>query len=122
MAFAWTGEWPENRAPKIESLKTPVAFKKVKKGSSSYAEVDCVDREGDELRYAWDIRAESSDRRIGGDAEAIPPSFPDAIQTGQGTSRIEFRTPNRPGAYRVFVTAYDGQGGAVVHNLPFFVE
>jgi hypothetical protein len=122
MAYAWSGKWPENRAPKLRSLETPVAFRKVSPGSRSYAEVDCVDREGDKLSYAWEIRAESSDRGIGGDPEAAPPSFPAAIEKGQGTHRVEFKTPDLPGAYRVFVTAFDGQGGAVAHNLPFFVE
>ncbi len=121
MAYAWSGEWPENRAPKLESLETPIAFAKVAPGSTSYAVADILDREGDELSYVWDIRAESSDRRIGGDAEAAPPSFPEAIEDGQGTSRITIKVPDLPGAYRVFVTAYDGQGGAVVHNVPFFV-
>ncbi|NNF40528.1 MAG: hypothetical protein HKN64_04050, partial [Woeseiaceae bacterium] len=108
MAYAWTGEWPENRAPKLNSLDSPVAFNKVRPGAASYAEVDCADREGDPLRYLWDIRAESSDRRVGGDPEAAPPSFPEAIQKGQGTPRIEFTAPRRAGAYRVFVTAFDG--------------
>ncbi|MGB5336752.1 MAG: hypothetical protein WBN07_14105 [Woeseiaceae bacterium] len=122
MAYAWSGKFPQNRAPKLNSLDTPVAFKAVKAGGMSFAEVDCVDREGDELRYVWDIRAESSDRKIGGDPEAAPPSFTGLIDKGQGSSRIEFRVPKRPGAYRVFITAYDGQGGAVAHNLPFYVE
>ncbi|MGB5624890.1 MAG: glycoside hydrolase family 2 TIM barrel-domain containing protein [Woeseiaceae bacterium] len=122
MAYAWSGEWPDNRAPKLQSLETPVAFNKVKPGISSYAEVSCIDREGDELRYFWDIRSESSDRKIGGDTEAAPPSFSDAIEEGHGTPRIVFKAPNLPGAYRVFVTAFDGKGGAVTHNLPFYVE
>ncbi len=122
MAYAWSGQWPDNRAPKLKSMATPIAFKKVKPGSGSYAEVDCIDREGDQLRYFWEVLAESTDRKIGGDPEATPRSFPDAITTGQGTPRIEITVPTRPGAYRVFVTAYDGQGGAVAHNLPFFVE
>ena len=122
MAYAWSGRWPVNRAPKLRSLESPVAFNRVKPGTLSHAVVDCIDREGDALSYRWDIRAESSDRRVGGDAEAVPPSFPDAIEEGQGSARIEFRTPSQPGAYRVFVTAYDGKGGAAVHNLPFFVE
>ncbi len=122
MAYAWSGAWPENRAPKLNSLDTPIAFKKVEAGSQSFAEVDCIDREGDEIRYVWEILAESSDRREGGDAEAAPPSFPDAIEKGQGTDRISFRAPKQPGGYRVFITAYDGQGGAVAHNLPFYVE
>ena len=122
MAYAWSGQWPDNRAPKLRSLQTPVALKTVDASTSFHAEADIFDREGDALQYVWEIRAESTDRRIGGDAEAAPPSFPDAIKTGQGTERIEFRTPKRAGAYRLFVTAYDGQGGAVSHNLPFFVD
>ena len=122
MAYAWSGSWPDNRAPKLNSLETPAAFKRVVPGSPSYAEADIVDREGDELRYVWDIRAESADRRTGGDAEAVPPSFPSAIVAGQGTPRIEFRAPSSPGGYRLFVTAYDGQGAAVTHNVPFFVK
>lgn len=122
MAYAWSGQWPDNRVPRLLSLDTPVAFQRVKSGSWSHAVVDCVDREGDELSYSWDIRAESTDRRIGGDAEAAPPSFPQAIKAGQGTARIEFEVPDRTGGYRLFVTAYDGKGGATVHNLPFFVE
>ena len=122
MAYAWSGAWPANRAPKLQSLETPIAFKKIAPGSSSYAEADILDREGDELRFVWDIRAESTDRRLGGDAESAPRSFPEAIEHGQGTPRITFRAPQLPGGYRVFVTAYDGQGGAVVHNVPFYVE
>ena len=122
MAYAWSGAWPDNRTPKLQSLESPIAFKKVAPGSRSHATADIVDREGDEIRYVWDIRAETSDRRQGGDPEAVPPSFPQAIEEGQGTARINFKVPSSPGGYRVFVTAYDGQGGAVAHNVPFFVE
>ncbi|MEM1175856.1 MAG: glycoside hydrolase family 2 TIM barrel-domain containing protein [Pseudomonadota bacterium] len=121
MAYAWTGDWPTNRVPKLESMTSPVAFKEAVAGTTTYAKVDCSDREGDALRYSWEVRAESSDRRVGGDAEAAPPSFPDAISKGQGTDRIEFKVPDTPGGYRLFVTAYDGKGGAAVHNLPFYV-
>ena len=121
MAYAWSGKWPDNRAPKLQSLESPVAFEKVAPGSTSRAVADIVDREGDELRFVWDIRAESTDRRVGGDAEAAPLSFPEAIKDGQGTPEITFRTPSQPGGYRIFVTAYDDQGGAVAHNLPFYV-
>ncbi len=122
MAYAWSGTWPENRTPKLISLESPLAFKSIKAGSKSHAEVDIVDREGDELRYVWDIRAESTDRKQGGDKEAAPPSFPDAIVAGQGTSKITIKAPQSEGGYRLFVTAYDGQGGAVAHNVPFHVE
>lgn len=122
MAYAWSGKWPDNRTPKLISLDTPVAFSSVQPGTASHAEVECVDREGDTLRYVWDIRAESTDRKIGGDAEAAPPSFATAIKQGQGTARIEFKAPNIAGAYRVFVSVFDDQGGAAVHNVPFLVE
>ena len=74
------------------------------------------------MRYVWDIRAESTDRKQGGDKEAAPPSFPDSIIAGEGTSKITIKAPEREGGYRLFIMAYDGQGGAVAHNVPFFVE
>jgi len=122
MAYAWSGKWPENRTPKLISLESPLAFKSIKAGSKSHAEADIIDREGDELRYVWDIRAESTDRKEGGDKEAVPPSFPDSIIAGQATSKITIKAPEREGGYRLFVVAYDGQGGAVAHNVPFYVE
>lgn len=88
----------------------------------SYAEIDALDREGNELRYVWDIRAESKDRKMGGDTEAALPSIPAAIENGQRTARITFRAPMPTGGYRLFVTVYDGQSGAVAHNLHFYVE
>jgi hypothetical protein len=121
LAYAWSGQWPANRAPKLISLESPFAMQHVQPGSMSHAEVDCTDREGEDLLYAWDIRAESSDRKTGGDAEARPPSFPAAITTGQGTARVVVEAPSRPGGYRIFVTCTDGSGGAAAHNLPFFV-
>lgn len=121
VAYAWSGDWPTDRAPKLESLESPFALQRVRAGSTSYAVVDCIDRAGNDLSYVWEIRAESTDQKIGGDAEATPPSFPDAIQAGQGTARIEFTAPSRAGGYRVFVTCKDGTGGAAAHNMPFFV-
>ena len=122
MSFAWTGEWPANRAPTIRSLESSIAYKTVKPAARAHAEVEAADREGDTLRYVWDVRAESSDRRTGGDAEAVPPSFPDVIRSGQGTRRVSLKLPRRAGAYRVFVTVFDGKGGAAAHNFPFNVE
>jgi hypothetical protein len=121
VAYAWSGEWPSNRAPKLASLDWPFALRRVSPESTSQADVDCIDREGDDLTYTWDVRAESSDRKVGGDAEKAPPSFPAAITAGQGTSRVLVRAPRQPGAYRLFVTCKDGVGGATTHNLPFFV-
>ncbi len=122
MAYAWSGEWPANRAPAIRSLASPVALKSVRPGRKFDATVDAADREGDVLRYVWDIRAESTDRKIGGDAERAPTSIPNAIRAGQGSEKITFTTPKRRGAYRLFITVFDGQGGAASHNLPFFVK
>ncbi len=121
MAYAWSGAWPANRAPKLESLEAPFALQRIAAGTTSEAVVDCVDREGDDLTYTWDIRAESTDRRLGGDAEAAPPSFAEAIQEGHGTARVVINAPDQPGPYRIFVTCRDGKGGATTHNVPFFV-
>jgi uncharacterized protein YfaS (alpha-2-macroglobulin family) len=37
-------------------------------------------------------------------------------------ARVQFKVPNESGAYRVYVVATDGKGGAACANMPFFVR
>jgi hypothetical protein len=81
-----------------------------------------VDAEGDELTFAWDIRPEVK----------IPPgSYAGSKETraqpieglirGPGRRRVEFSAPQASGAYRIFVTVFDGNEHAAYGNVPFFV-
>ena len=61
MSYAWSGRYPNNRAPQLQTLSSPAALKK--RGSAQFAHVDAVDPDGDELSYEWIVVAESSDKK-----------------------------------------------------------
>ena len=118
---AWTGKWPANRSPRISSFDTSLRESTVQAGSTVPAAVSAVDPEGDPLTYEWAVTAESTDRKVGGDAESAPPSFAECTAGQQGAS-INVKVPTKPGAYRLFITVRDGKGGASEDNVPFLVQ
>jgi hypothetical protein len=121
MTFAWTGRWPANRVPELTALACAANGKEVAPGTRLSATVQARDPEGDPLAARWEVRSESADRRSGGDREAVPPAHPECILEASGLS-LDFRAPERPGPYRLFVTLHDGRGGAATANIPFFVR
>lgn len=121
MTLAWTGAWPANRCPTLRAFTSEAYGKVVPPGAELTAEAEVADPEGDPLRYDWLVKAESTARSEGGDAEYVPEAFPDRIQVN-GEPVCRFRAPEAPGNYRLFLTVYDGQGGAATANFPFRVE
>lgn len=121
MIKAWTGKWPANRCPRIESLESPLREAKVKPGSEITAEAKVTDADKDTLSYEWTVTSESTDRKEGGDHESTPPSHPECILSTTG-GQVKIKTPTQPGAYRLFLIVRDGKGGATADNIPFFVE
>lgn len=120
VAKAWSGKWPKNRSPKIASLGFVVPTEQAKAGTVHAVRAAASDPERDSLVYEWLVMAESRDIRHGGDAEKAPSSFPEAVQKTLGPE-CQVTFPPR-GAYRLFLTVRDGQGGATTANLPFFSE
>ena len=121
MAYAWTGKFPPNRAPKLSKLASEAKLARVSRNSRQTAMVEIVDPEGDTLDFEWIVKGESTDRRVGGDAEAAPPEYPELTLESKGTE-VVFRASSQPGAYRLFVTIRDGAGGAATANFPFYVQ
>lgn len=121
MVRAWSGKWPENRSPKILQIETPLREQIVGKGKPFEVVATAEDPEGDALKYEWVVYPESTARTVGGDAEAAPTAVGGTILSQAG-GKAKIRTPNQPGAYRLFLTVTDGKGGASVDNIPFFVK
>jgi hypothetical protein len=117
----WTGRWPENRAPTIQPIQLNTQERVFPPSKTIKASVVADDIDDNPLTYEWIVRAESADRRQGGDREAAPPAFPELTQ-GQSGPHIEFTAPENPGAYRLFVYVRDGQGSAATANVPFLVK
>lgn len=121
----WNGEWPENRSPRVQSLllngKTAHDGVTLRKGRDYVAEAQIMDPDGDSVDFTWDIKPEATEVGEGGDFEPEPESIPGLI-TADGGPTVTVKTPDRPGAYRLFVYAMDGQGHAAHANVPFQVR
>jgi hypothetical protein len=122
MHYIWTGKWPENRCPTIDSLrlnsKSALQSVKVPSGSKVESSAFAHDFDGDSLVYRWELLPESTKHSSGGDMEQRPGS----IFTIVDKSKIEFTAPSETGSYRLFVYVLDGKNHAATANIPFYVE
>jgi hypothetical protein len=116
----WTGKVPANRCPAIQSLQL-VGDAKVKPQAKVTVRLEVADRDKDSLKVEWILQAEPLTFGIGGDDEAVPPTFPDAIVKADASS-AEIHMPDNGGGYRLFAYIRDGKGGAAVGNVPLYVD
>jgi hypothetical protein len=126
MQHAWTGEWPDNRAPHLNTLiaggRTAYGDLRLKPGERYPASAFATDRDGDALRYDWEVLPENTNFGYGGQGETKPPPVSDAVPADANQRRIAFTAPSEPGAYRLFAYVYDGNGHYATANVPFLVE
>lgn len=125
MQYVWTGEWPNNRAPRIEAPtldgRTATDDIRLQPGQSVPAQIAATDPEGDPLRYVWEVRREQTVLSHGGDDEPETEALP-GLAAPTDAPETTMTAPEEPGAYRLFVSIYDGAGSAAHANLPFYVE
>jgi hypothetical protein len=123
--YLWNGRWPTNRSPRLDSAsldgKTAEQNIHLKPGSGYPVAVKVSDPDNDPLTYRWEIMEESTDLKTGGDWESKPKTYSDLIDQPK-QKEATLKAPARPGAYRLFVYAFDGQGHAAHANIPFFVD
>lgn len=124
MRYLWTGKWPANLAPLVDSINIegkPKHFIHRLKASSVYtAKAFVRDAENDAVYFKWEIRAEAQYAAYAGQGEKEPQPIA-GLADGSG-EEIKFTTPSTKGAYRLFVYAYDGHHHSSSANLPFYVE
>jgi len=125
MHYIWNGQWPKNRAPRISPImldkKTPFTNVFLFSGETYQALVKVIEPDQDEVNLKWEVRPESTATEVGGDKEYIPPVL-DGLILKTKDSSATIRAPESPGAYRLFVYVYDGNGNAAHANFPFFVK
>ncbi|HEX6957963.1 MAG TPA: glycosyl hydrolase [Ferrovibrio sp.] len=120
MATAWGGATPNgNHAPRITSFKLTQGDSWTA-DKTGRAEIATEDPDGDPVGVVWTVMAESADVKKGGDAESVPPSFPQALR--EPGPRSVGIAGLKPGNYRLFVTVRDGKNAAATANLPFQVK
>jgi len=126
MQHKWTGTWPENRAPLLDSLAINGELGEkndsyLHQGETYQASVSAFDQEGDSLRFVWEVLPEGDYRySTGGDKEYKPEPLKGLISLDKG-KEIEFKAPNNPGAYRLFVYAFDQVESVAYAERVFFV-
>jgi hypothetical protein len=125
MHFFWKGAWPANRSPRLDGAwldgKTAPQSIRLRAGQTYTAKVAASDAEHDPLTYRWEVMPESTETKVGGDAESKPAPIPGLI-AAPTHSEVSLQTPDQAGAYRLFVYVFDGQGHAAHANIPFYVD
>jgi len=125
MRYVWTGEWPKNRAPRVNSMtingKSAHDFVTLVPGSISHAKVEMVDTdENDVITYEWDLLREQTSFGYGGGGEKKPEAIDCSFKImADGT--VSFTAPLEEGAYRLFVAGYDKGNHVATANIPVLV-
>ncbi|NBC11007.1 MAG: hypothetical protein GVY24_04625 [Planctomycetes bacterium] len=119
MTEAWSGNKPDNLCPAIEPLT--VSAESVNPGGTIDVTLTASDPEGDALKTTWRLYAEAGEYFTGGDYQATPKQFPDAISEATNT-HATLTMPAEPGVYRVYAFVKDGNGGSAMANHPLLVK
>lgn len=124
LQYCFTGSYPENRAPEVDSVRTAnkadILDLVLEPGSKETFQLFASDKNNDALNYSWELYPESTDLKTGGDAEEKPPIISGRLK-GRKTSEVVLSTPMQEGRYRLFVFVDDGTKVAYL-NIPFYVE
>jgi hypothetical protein len=125
MQYLWSGKWPENRAPHLESFlldgKRAINFIYLQPGQTYPVVATVTDPNKDPLTYRYELLPESTDLKSGGDRESRPAAIPGLVPAG-AKAKTTLTTPTQEGAYRLFVYAYDGHDNVATANIPFYVK
>ncbi len=123
MQHAWTGEWPENRTPRVEAMlldgKTATDSVTLAPGETYEAVFEVRDPDGGAVTYRWELKPESTATTGGGDYEEPLTNLEGFIADSSAAATT--LTAPAPGKYRLFAYAYDEQRHVAHANIPFLV-
>ncbi|MBC8101569.1 MAG: glycosyl hydrolase family 2, partial [Cytophagales bacterium] len=121
MATAWRGSPPPHLVPQIVRVASSAASKEIAPGSRQTVALSATGSSPLSVRY--EIRPEMTDhgnhepgQKAGAAIAGIVP--PEGAPGGEQA----FTAPRATGAYRLYLTVRDKDGGAATANLPFFVK
>jgi len=120
MTEIWSGSPPANLAPSIQPLVI-VGATKLDPGELLHANAEVTDPEAADIAVRWVLRPESNEYMTGGDFRPNLPDIEGAIIESRTDGAI-VKMPEEPGAYRLFLYAYDEAGKAATANVPLLVK
>lgn len=124
MQYAWTEKWPENRAPRIDSItlngNPKEADIELDPGKAYQARVWADDPDQDNLKFQWEIYPENTAFGYAGHGETRPEPRNDLILEGREPG-ISFLAPADSGNYRIFIYVRDEGNNIATANVPFHV-
>jgi hypothetical protein len=120
MTRLWSGSPPADLAPTVEPLVVE-GEPGVDPGARVRVRATIADPEGTAIRVRWVLRRESGDDAPGGDYRPMLPEIEGVVLEGDKDGAL-LRMPEEPGAYRLFLYAYDASGNAATANVPLLVK
>ena len=128
MHYVWTGKWPDNKIPVIDSIQINGLNAKdnILLGTSTVyqGKVFTSDPDGDELTIQWELIPEN--KKFGayaGQGETKPSTLVGSvIEKLEDGKHIKFLSPEEMGGnFRLFVYVNDGNNHSAVANIPFHI-
>ncbi len=125
MEYLWTGQWPENKAPRIYDISIVGKggrfddVELVRNGQYT-VKIDFEYARMEQLSVRAEIMPEPEVLSDGGDYEPRPESIEGLIISAD-ISGVTFQAPAEPGEYRILVYVTDKFNNAGAANVPFYV-
>lgn len=119
LTMEWTGKPARNLCPTIQKFEL-VGGNVVKGEQMVEVKLTASDPEKKILQTKWVLLRDASQFVTGGDKQATPPDFSDAIKRS-GPQGATLKMPTLGGLYRLYVYVDDGIGAATA-NVPLLVE
>ena len=120
MTELWSGSPPDNLAPTVKPLAID-SESEMDPGDVINVRAVVADPEDGPITVKWFLRPESDDYLTGGDFRTNMPDIENAILEGR-LDGARVHMPYEPGAYRLFLYAYDDSGNAATANMPLLVK
>ena len=118
LTLAWGRPVPEP-APRIRGIG--IGADEFAPRAEISAGVDAVSFDGTPLTTVWEVRAEEPPPGQGTSFDVAPPRIEVTVLHADAAT-VRFVAPERPGAYRLFMTLRDRKGKVATANLPFRVR
>lgn len=123
MQELWSGQKPENQAPVVRRLEIDGQAVRHRSFSASdalhRATILAEDPDWDSLSYHWEIKQRAA---RAGDYVGTPRPAISGLLKASNQPSVLFHLPRKPGAYRLFVSVYDGKNQVGEGNFSFEVK